>query len=144
MLGTGDGAGVGEGAIPHPFRRRNLFVTLGEPLVTGIRIVSVGQGQGRGTDELRMQPILGAGRIAAQAVDAEGELLELFELGRRLLVFAFFDGLFFLADEVGFHPLELFHEIVLDDHQVPLDGKVRQRLDTHLFVGIVPHGGLAG
>ena len=59
-------------------------------------------------------------------------------------VFAFGDGLFFLADEPGLHFLQLAHEVVHGDDEIANDGKIAKGLDADGSGRVVGEEGGAG
>ena len=72
---AGLGAFADERALPDAVvRRANLHAFL-RRLVARVIVVSLGQRDGRGTDEARLQSINRAGGIAQHTVDAGAELL---------------------------------------------------------------------
>src|SRR5207244_4106237 len=75
MLGAGHRALPDEGAVPGAPVDAQDGPALVPPLVPGIEVVTVGQGDGRRADEVVVQAEHGAGGVAEHAVDAHAELL---------------------------------------------------------------------
>ena len=89
MLGSGHRALPDEGAVPGAPMDAQDGPALVPPLVPGIEVVTVGQGDGRRADEVVVQAEHGAGGVAEHAVDAHAELLVGLDLLGSLEVFAF-------------------------------------------------------
>src|SRR5262245_18838287 len=119
-----------ECAPPDPLVLRKDVQAFFSPLVAGILVVALRQRDGRGPDEMLIQPDDRARRVAAEAIDAHAELLIAVQLLRRLQIFAFADRLLFVADEPGFDGLQLVHEVGDLDDQVAHDGEIAQRFDA--------------
>src|SRR5207245_1940614 len=100
-----------EGALPHAVVLGEDLQPLPRSLVTGVHVVALGEGDGRGADEAGLQAVDGAGGVAQQAVDAHAELLVGVELVGGLPVLALSERLLLLPDDPGLHLLELPHEV---------------------------------
>ena len=80
--------------------------------------------------ESRIQRVDGACRVAQHAVDAHAELLVRLHFGRRLQVFAVFDGRLVVADDPGLDSRQLGHEVADVDDEIADDGEVSHRLNS--------------
>ena len=137
VLGADARAFADEGAAPDGVMLGEDGEAVFGALITGIEIVTLGERDGGGAGKERVETIDGAGGVAEHAVDAHAELLEGLELFGSLQIFAFGDGLFFLADEPGLHLLELAHEVIHGDDEIAYDGKIAERLDADGFRRVV-------
>jgi len=54
--------------------------------------------------------------------------MQLMQFRGGLPIFAVFDGLRFLGDEIRFHPGELAHEVFHHRHEIAFDREMRERL----------------
>src|SRR5688572_29832493 len=131
MLGADFRALTHECASPDPLVLRENFESFRRPLVARVEIVALREGDGRGPDEVWIQSIDRARRIAEHAVDAHAVLLVLVQLVRRLEMLPFGDWLLFVADDPGLHGNELAHEVADLHDEIADDGKVGERLHLH-------------
>src|SRR6266700_2298934 len=113
-------------------------------LVARIQVVPLGERDRRRPDELAVQPVHRAGRVAEHAVDAHPVLLVLLQLRRGLQVLALLDRLLLVADQPGLHRAELGQEVGQLHDQVPDDREVRQRLDPYRSRRVVGQERAAG
>src|SRR5262249_32672588 len=100
------------------------------PLITGIHVVALGQGDARGTDKYRVQTVNRTGCVAQHAIDTHAELLVAVKLLRSLKIFALGNWLLLVADEPWLATLQLGHEVGDFDYQVTDYREVVQWLDT--------------
>ncbi len=130
MLRAHLGAFTDERARPDPFVFREHLHTLRRTLVAAVEVVALGQGSGRRSDEVLVDPVDGARRVTQHAVDAHAVLLVVFQLLGCLSVFAFGQRLFPLTHDPRLDAHQLSHEVAEVDDQVADDWKVSQRLDA--------------
>ena len=89
--------------------------------------------QGPAAYESVIQPILRAGRITQQAVDAIRVLLVDGKLLGALQVLAEFNWPLLSGNDIGFNARQLLDEVFDRHDQVSLDWKVAERFDAYLF-----------
>src|SRR5882672_4212558 len=130
VLGTDLRAFADKGAPPDTLMVREDLEPLARALVARIQVVPLGEGDGGRADELGIEAVDRARRIAQHAVDAHAELLVLVHLLWRLAVFALRQRLLELAHDPRLDGDELPHEVADVDDEVADDGKVGERLDA--------------
>src|SRR5579859_6300429 len=102
-----------------------------EALVTRVEVVAAGERRRRRAEELVVEAVDWAGRVAQHAVDALAELAESIDLLVRLPVLAGAQRQLLLADDPRLDRLQLVHEVAHVDHEVANDREVVERLDGH-------------
>src|SRR5260370_21761953 len=105
-----------------------LPISLLQTLVARVEVVAARERSRRGAEELVVQAVDGAGRVAEHAVDAFAELAELIDLIHGLAVLAGAKRQFLLADDPWLDGLQLVHEVLHVDDEVAHDREVLQRL----------------
>src|SRR5262245_15678061 len=130
VLRTDPRAFAVERASPNAFVLREDVQAPFGALVARILVVALRQSDGRGADEMLVQPDDRARGVAAEAIDAHAELLVALQLLGRLQVFALGERFLFFADDPGLDGLQLVHEFGDLDDQVAHYGEKAQRFDA--------------
>src|SRR5438445_6066062 len=128
-LGTDNRAFAHEAALPDALGVRDHRQPLLDALVARIQVVAARQRGRGGAEELVVQAIDRAGRVAEHAVDALAELAELVDLVHRLAVLAGAERVILLADDPRLDRLQLVHEAFHVDDEIADDWEVLQWLD---------------
>src|SRR6266404_6663795 len=128
-LGTDNRAFAHEAALPDALGVRDHRQPLLDALVARIQVVaSRERGRGR-AEELIVQAVHRAGRVAEHAVDAFAELAELVDLLHGLAVLTCAERVILLADDPWLDRLQLVHEAFHVDDEIADDWEVLQWLD---------------
>jgi hypothetical protein len=114
------------------------FLPLRSSLITGVKVITLGQGNCRWAQELRFEPDHRTSRITQHAIDTHTEILVSSMLGRTLQILTLRHGLFLLANDPGLNALELFNERIQLKNQISENREIRQRLYTNRVRIIIP------
>ncbi len=120
-----------QGARPSAVGRGQDIPAIRRTLVARVQVVPLPQRDRRRTEEVGVQRVHRARRVAQHAVDTHAELLECIEFGRGLPVFAVFDGRFIMPDEPRLHTGQLGHEVTDVDNEIADHREVSHRLHPH-------------
>src|SRR3989442_4833718 len=128
MLGADPRAITDKRATPDSVVRDEDVEQLIRPLVQGVYVIPLRQGDGRRSTEKRIQSVHRTRGVAQQAIDAHAELLEGVQLLRGLEVFAIRYALLLFPNQPRFRFGKLPQEIRDVDDEIPEDREVLQWL----------------
>src|ERR1700737_3138785 len=130
-LRTSRRAFANECARPGAVGRGEYVSAIRRAFVARVQVVTLTQSDRRWTEEVHVQRVHRACRVAQHAVDAHAELLEFVQFGWGLQVFAIIEGPLVLTDDPGLDSRQFGHEVTDVDNEIADHWEVSHRLHSH-------------